>query len=170
MKLTGVDVEQAGVIVQNVPMELESPEGPGQLGFRECLTDLRNGWESMTSPSRILFLGSGVVSAAVFGYVTAKCGPIPSLRKMVAGLPEYVGPENRAWLRYSAVNVLSTAKRSVNPGVHVRRRAGLLAGVVMAAANFSPADVNPIQTLPQTAIISLLGEEPRRANRFLGNK
>jgi hypothetical protein len=173
MKLTGVAPDQEGLVlstepilsaspgadecaaIQDIPIEPESPEAAnGQSDFRQCLSDLRGGWESMTPRSRLIFLGSGVVSAAIFGYVTVKCGPIPSLRKMIAGLPEYAGPENRAWLKSSALNVLAAVKRSVDPEAYSRRRAGILAGVVMAAANFSPAGINPMQTLPQTAIIS----------------
>lgn len=116
--------EQGSSSGQDVIAGLRPPEASNQLGFKACLTDLRNGWESMTPRSRLLFLGSGVLSAAVFGYVTAQCGPIPSLRKMISGLPEYIAPENRAWLRYSAGNVLSTVKGSVNPRAQACRQAG----------------------------------------------
>ncbi|HET8671096.1 MAG TPA: hypothetical protein VFM05_10850 [Candidatus Saccharimonadales bacterium] len=159
-----------GLGAQDVSGELEPPEVLGQSAFSECLADLREGRGSMTPRSRLAFLGSAVLFAAVYGYVTIRCGPIPAVRKVIAGLPGYVGPESRAWLRYSVANALSVAERPADSRPRASRRAGTLAGVVMVAASLSPADANPLQTLPQPAILSLATEESRRASPFLGNK
>jgi hypothetical protein len=138
--------------------DLAPPEPAPDMSLRGCLADMREGWEDMSPRSRLAFMGSGIVSAAMYGYVTYKCGPIPSLRKMAAMIPDLMGRENRDWVRHIAGNATAAVGRlATRPNLRVRKTAGVLATVVMAASMCS-ADTTD-RPLPESVLVSVSHEE-----------
>ncbi|HJQ09146.1 MAG TPA: hypothetical protein VJ836_06725 [Candidatus Saccharimonadales bacterium] len=110
--------------------------------FREGWASLRERWDGMSLGSRCLYAGSGVVSVAAFGYLTVTCGPIPSTRKLLAGLPDYIGRENRDWFRYAMTSLTAPITRGIRAGGEQRKRhrATAVAAMVMAASSLCPVN------------------------------